>query len=91
MKTIYKCEVCDRTHDTTEEANVCETGHNIIEVKWWWLIPFVGWFMVPISLFTKKNAIIKPKNFKERMKLDLVIMGPILFLCLVMLIYTQTL
>lgn len=78
MKTIYQCEICDRTHDTVDKANECESGHSVIEIKWWWLIPFVGWFMVPYSLFTKKNAIIKPKNWKERSMLDFVLVGPFL-------------
>lgn len=86
MKVNYKCEVCDRTYDTAEEATKCETTHTVINIPNWWLIPVVGWFMMVWSLFAKKNAIIKPKNFKERLKLDLVIMGPILAFCLFLLI-----
>lgn len=89
MKTIYKCEICDRTHDTVEEASKCENGHTVIKMKWWWLIPFVGWFMVPYSLFSKKNAIIKPKNFKERTMLDFILMSPIILMCLTLLVWAK--
>lgn len=89
MKVTYKCEICDRSYDTSEEGVKCENEHTVIEMKCWWLIPFVGWFMVPFSLFTNKNAIIKPKTWKERLMLDFITMGPILLSALSLLIYIK--
>jgi hypothetical protein len=89
MKVNYKCEVCDRNYDTVDDCVKCESGHTIIEMKWWWLIPFVGWFMIPFSLFTNKNAIIKPKNWKERLMLDFITTGPILLTLSCILIYIK--
>lgn len=86
MKTIYKCEICDRAHDTAEDASKCENGHTVIKMKWWWLIRR---FMIPFSLFSKKNAIIKPKNFKERIMLDFTLMSPIILMCLILLVWAK--
>lgn len=32
-KTVYKCEVCDKTHSTLKSAEKCETGHEETRLK----------------------------------------------------------
>lgn len=58
MKTIYKCEVCEKTHDSIREANQCENGHIIIRPTTLWFIPVLAWFIIPFHLFTKKHSIV---------------------------------
>ena len=61
MKTKFECEICKTNHDSKYAAERCETTHTIMtpeKMKWYWFIPFIGWFMIPYFLFTKKNAII---------------------------------
>lgn len=72
MKTIFECDICKRSYNTSEDAFKCETEHTILkseDFKWYWYIPFIAWILVPMFLFTKKNAIIIfEKNFKGELK-----------------------
>ena len=82
MKTIFECDICKRSYKTSEDALKCENEHTILkseDFKWYWYIPFVAWILVPMFLFTKKNAIIIfEKNFKGELKSFWLSTGPIL-------------
>jgi len=79
MIPIFKCEVCDRTYNDVETASKCEKEHTIIRPKLWWLIPFVGMFIIPYHLFTKRKAIVifgnRNGTFLESLKADLWAIG----------------
>lgn len=82
MKTLYKCEVCERTRNSSEEAIECENGHTIVKPEIFWLIPFVGWFMVMYSVISNKNGIvIFKKGFKGEFFHMWIGFSPILFFC----------
>ena len=94
MKPTFKCEVCERTHGSAEDALACETSHNIIQPKMFWLIPFVGIFAITYEIFSKKNAIlIWGEEFKWRVFNYWVAFNPILILtgtlCLIMYFETK--
>lgn len=94
---VYKCEVCEKSHKTEEEAKNCESGHTIIYPTKWWLIPLVLWILVPWYLITKKNCIVmvlpesKPKSEIHRFGNEMLrmwyIVGPILSICVYGIIY----
>ncbi len=88
MKPLYKCEVCDRTHEKSEDAIKCENGHTIIKPKLFWLIPLVGFFMIPYSVFAYKNSIvIFDKSIKHDLMRCWITINPILIIMLWLFYY----
>jgi hypothetical protein len=67
-------------HDTSEDIK----GKTIINPRWFWVIPFVGWFMIPYKLFTIDYCVIESKSLKDQFIMFAVAFGPILLLTLVM-------
>lgn len=83
MKTVYKCEVCERTKNSSEEALQCENSHTIIKPKLFWLLPFVGVFMTFYSVFRYKNGIvIFENNWKGELYRIGMTMSSVALLCL---------
>lgn len=60
-------------------------GKNIIYPQWFWIIPFIGWFMVPYKLFTIKDCVILNENFKHDVIMTLAGFSP--FLLMLFLFY----
>lgn len=60
--------------DTKEDLK----GKTIIHPDWFWIIPFVGWFMVPYKLFTIEDCVIEAKSVKDQLIMNLAAIGPIL-------------
>ena len=65
-------------HDTSEDMK----GKTIIRPDWFWIIPFVGWFMIPYKLFTIDYCVIESKSLKDQFIMFVVAFGPILLLTL---------
>lgn len=71
-------------HDTSEDMK----GKTIINPEWFWMIPFVGWFMVPYKLFTINDCVVEAKSIKDQFIMQVVALGPILLL--IGLLYLST-
>lgn len=65
MKIFYKCDICDRTHDTMYDVGKCESSHTFITPKWYWYVPFVSWFIMIYLLFTQIVEGIKNSKMGE--------------------------
>lgn len=63
-------------HDHKED----DKGKVIVKPKWFWTIPFVGWFMIPYTLFTINDCIIKSENMIDDVIMLLTGLSPILLL-----------
>jgi hypothetical protein len=63
-------------HDISEDMK----GKTIINPEWFWMIPFVGWFMIPYKLFTIDYCMIESKSFKDQFIMMMVGFGPILLI-----------
>jgi hypothetical protein len=61
-------------HDTSEDMK----GKTIINPEWFWMIPFVGWFMIPYKLFTTEDCVIEAKSIRDQLIMIVVGFGPIL-------------
>lgn len=57
-------------HDKSEDLK----GMTCVKPKLFWLIPFVGWFMLPYTLVKFKNSYIEFNNYLEQV---IILMGPI--------------
>jgi hypothetical protein len=63
-------------HDTYEDMK----GKTIINPELFWMIPFVGWFMVPYKLFTIEDCVIESKSIRDQLIMMMVGFGPILLI-----------
>ncbi len=65
MKIFYKCDVCDRTHDTMYAVGKCESSHTIITPKWYWYVPFVSWCIMIYLISIWIGSAIKHAKWDE--------------------------
>ncbi len=64
-------------------------GMNIIKPKNFWMLPFVGWFMIVYKLITVKDCCIDfGGSFLDFLKQSVILIGPILLFILLLLIST---
>jgi hypothetical protein len=63
-------------HDRSEDMK----GKTIINPEWFWIIPFVGWFMVPYKLFTIDDCAIECKSIRDQFIMTMIGFGPILLM-----------
>ena len=60
-----------RTGNTIDKVRLIQDkdqdmkGKTIIRPELWWMIPFVGWFMIPYKLFTIDDCVIESKSIKD--------------------------
>lgn len=52
-------------------------GKTIINPEWFWMIPLVGWFVIPYKLFTIDDCVIESKSIKDQFIMFVVAFGPI--------------
>lgn len=62
------------------DANEDLKGKTIIHPKAFWMIPLVGWFMIPYTLFTTKNAVIISDTIKDQLIMSIAASSPIFIL-----------
>ncbi len=63
-------------HDTSEDMK----GKTIINPELFWMIPFVGWFMIPYKLFTIDDCLIESKSIRDQFIMLMVGLGPLLLI-----------
>jgi hypothetical protein len=63
-------------HDTSEDMK----GKTIINPELFWMIPFVGWFMIPYKLFTIDDCVIESKSIRDQLIMLMVGLGPLLLI-----------
>ncbi len=63
-------------HDTSEDMK----GKTIINPELFWMIPFVGWFMIPYKLFTLDDCLIESKSIRDQFIMLMVGLGPLLLI-----------
>ena len=61
-------------------------GRTIVNPELFWMIPFVGWFMITFKLFTVKDSIIISDTIKDQ--IIMMVAGMLPLLLLVFLLYT---
>ena len=65
-------------------------GKTKIEPKNFWMIPFVGWFMIPYKLFTVKDSYIDfGPSILDYLRLVTITIGPILLFILLLLLLSK--
>lgn len=57
-------------HDSREDLK----GMTCVKPKLFWLIPFVGWFMLPYTLFKVENSYVEFNNYLEQV---FILMSPV--------------
>lgn len=79
-----------RTRNTIDKVRLIRDadeymkGKTIIKPELFWMIPFVGWFMMPYKLFTIDDCVIQSQSIKEQIIMIVSFFGPIfLFLMIV--------
>lgn len=55
-------------------------GKAVIKPELFWMIPFVGWFMIPFKLFTIDDCVIISDSIKEQVIMTVSAFGPIFLL-----------
>lgn len=83
--TWYQCEKCKSEYSKEEKAIECEESHVYIDIKPWWFIPLVGWFMFMYVNIKYKAPLIKASRNAQ----DFILLGPILAFCVFMIIYMK--
>lgn len=83
-----------RTRNTIDKVRLIQDadedmkGKTIINPKLFWMIPFVGWFMIPFKLFTIEDCVIESKSIKDQIVMMVVGFGPIFLILFLMIIST---
>ena len=83
-----------RTRNTIDKVRLIQEpdedmkGKTIIKPELFWMIPFVGWFMIPYKLFTIDDCVIESKSIKEQIVMIVSSFGPIFLFLFLMLIST---
>lgn len=68
--------------DTNEDMK----GKTIIKPELFWMIPFVGWFMIPYKLFTIDDCVIQAQSIKDQIVMIVSSFGPIFLFLFLMII-----
>jgi hypothetical protein len=72
-----------RTRNTIDKVRLIQDldedmkGKTIIRPELFWVIPFVGWFMIPYKLFTIDDCVIQSKSIKDQIIMLMIGFGPI--------------
>jgi hypothetical protein len=90
---ILESEQYVRTYTTIDKVKLLMDskedlkGKTIIKPENFWMIPFVGWFMIFYKLFFVKNAVIDfgPSTL-DYLRQSLIMMGPILLLITILIL-----
>ena len=83
-----------RTRNTIDKVRLIQEpdedvkGKTIIHPELFWMIPFVGWFMIPFKLFTIEDCVIESKSIKDQIVMIVSSLGPIFLFLFLMLIST---
>ncbi len=88
VRTEYICGVCGQSHKTEELANTCENTHIRIQPTNWWLIPFIGLFLIIFYSFKSDRYHIKyeEKSIMTSLKRDWIFLSPMLTMIITILI-----
>jgi len=73
-------------HDISEDMK----GKTIINPEWFWIIPFLGWFIVPYKLFTIDECVIQSNSIRDQFIMMMIAMWPVIILMGVMLLAVST-
>lgn len=83
-----------RTRNTIDKVRLIQDinedmkGKTIIKPELFWMIPFVGWFMIPYKLFTIDDCVIQSQSIKDQIVMIVSSFGPIFLFLFLMLIST---
>jgi hypothetical protein len=83
-----------RTRNTIDKVRLIQDldedmkGKTIIKPELFWMIPFVGWFMIPYKLFTIDDCVIQSKSIKDQIVMIVSSFGPIFLFLFLMMIST---
>jgi hypothetical protein len=83
-----------RTRNTIDKVRLIQDldedmkGKTIIRPELFWMIPFVGWFMIPYKLFTIDDCVIQSKSIKDQIIMLMIGFGPIFLILFLMMIST---
>lgn len=83
-----------RTRNTIDKVRLIQDldedmkGKTIIKPELFWMIPFVGWFMIPYKLFTIDDCVIQSKSIKDQIIMLMIGFGPIFLILFLMMIST---
>lgn len=81
-----------RTRNTIDKVRLIQDvdedmkGKTIIKPELFWMIPFVGWFMMPYKLFTIDDCVIHSQSIKDQIVMIVSSFGPIFLLLFLMII-----
>jgi hypothetical protein len=81
-----------RTRNTIDKVRLIQDldedmkGKTIIRPELFWVIPFVGWFMIPYKLFTIDDCVIQSKSIKDQIIMLMIGFGPIFLILFLMMI-----
>jgi hypothetical protein len=80
-----------RTSNTIDKVRLIQDsdedmkGKTIVNPQLFWMIPFVGWFMIPYKLFTVDECVILNETFKEQIIMSVSSFGPIVLFLLILI------
>lgn len=72
-----------RTRNTIDKVRLIQDpdenmkGKTTIRPELFWMIPFLGWFMIPYKLFTIEDCVIESKSIKDQIIMIISFFGPI--------------
>ena len=84
-KVVLESPEYGRTSNTIDKVRLIQDsdedmkGKTIVKPELFWMIPFVGWFMIPYKLFTIDDCVVGAKSFKEEILLIASLFSPIIF------------
>lgn len=81
-KVILESPEYGRTSNTIDKVRLIQDededmkGKTIVKPELFWMIPFVGWFMIPYKLFTIDNCVVQSKTLEEEIIMLVTAFGP---------------
>jgi hypothetical protein len=85
-KVVLESPEYGRTSNTIDKVRLIQDsdedmkGKTIVKPELFWMIPFVGWFMIPYKLFTIDDCVILSESIKEKIVMMVIGFSPILLL-----------
>ena len=84
-KVVLESPEYGRTSNTIDKVRLIQDsdedmkGKTIVKPELFWMIPFVGWFMIPYKLFTIDDCVVRAESIKEQIVMMVSIYGSIFF------------
>lgn len=81
-KVVLESPEYGRTSNTIDKVRLIQDededmkGKTIVKPELFWMIPLVGWFMIPYKLFTIDNCVVQAKTLKEEIIILVTAFGP---------------